>query len=193
MTDDRGSTRPPAAVWSDQTGGTPGGAAQIPAEHADVRHDTFTVFVRLAAPRAAAFDAFADPVILRRWFKLPGSGARYDLDFRVDRGNTAQSIFTHPDGSTSRLEYRSRYIHIGIDDSIVYAYESRVDETLHWASLVTLQLHAHGDETELSWTEQVAFITPSGDGSDDLPHLRGGTRLRLNGLAAAIAPTGPPV
>jgi hypothetical protein len=38
----------------------------------------------------------------------------------------------------------------------------------------------------LSWTEQVAFVAPAGDGNDDLRHVRGGTRLRLNGFKAAL-------
>lgn len=166
MTEDRSGTRPPVGV----------------------RHDTFTLSARLAASSAAVFDAFADPAMLRRWFKLPGRGARYDFDFRVGRGNSAQSTYTHPDGSQNHLEYWSRYVHIA-HDRIVYAYESRVDEILHWTSLVTVQLQSHGAETELSWTEQVAFITPSDHAGDDLPHVRGATRLRLNGLAAALAPS----
>jgi hypothetical protein len=36
------------------------------------------------------------------------------------------------------------------------------------------------------WTEQVSFLVPSERPEDDLAHVRGGTRLRLNGLAAAV-------
>ncbi|MFJ9854209.1 hypothetical protein [Streptomyces sp. NPDC101150] len=44
--------------------------------------------------------------------------------------------------------------------------------------------------TQLRWTEQAAFLTPSAQPEHDFPHLRGATRLRLNGLAAAMAAAG---
>ena len=55
-----------------------------------------------------------------------------------------------------------------------------------WASLVTVELAADGHGTVLRWTEQVAFLIASERPEDDLLHLRGAVRLRLDGLAAAI-------
>lgn len=151
-----------------------------------VRHDTFTVTLRLSVSPGEVFRAFADPGLRRRWFKLPGRGATYEHDFRVGGGETASSTFTIPDMPPQRLRYWSRYLDIIPDVRIMYVYESHVDGVLRWTSLATVELHAQADATELSWTEQVAFVAPSGDGDDDLRHVRGGTRLRLNGLAGAL-------
>ncbi|MFJ8754932.1 SRPBCC domain-containing protein [Streptomyces sp. NPDC102441] len=165
----------------EQTHGTP--SESVPS---GVRHDTFTVTLRLSASPAEVFRAFADSDLRRRWFKLPGSGATYEHDFRVGGGETAYSTFTTLDTPPQQLKFWSRYIDITPDVRIVYVYESHVDGVLRWTSLATVELHAEPGGAELAWTEQVAFVAPTGDGSDDLLHVRGGTRLRLNGLVAAL-------
>lgn len=153
----------------------------------DVRHDTFVITRGLDAPPAAVFTAFADEHTRRRWFRLPGAGATYRHEFSVSGGEEAHSTFTSADNEPERLTYRSRYLDIVADLRIVFAYESIVDDIPRWASLVTV-LIADGSDggSILTWTEQVAFLARTGDGSADLPHLRGGTALRLNGLAAAL-------
>jgi uncharacterized protein YndB with AHSA1/START domain len=151
-----------------------------------VRHDTFTISRHLDVPPGEVFTAFADTAIRRRWFRLPGSGASYEHDFRVGGGETARSIFTGLDTAPERLEYRSRYIDIAGTHRIVYGYEAVVDGELRWTSLVTVRLDAETDGTRLEWTEQVTFLRYAGDGSADLAHLRGGSMLRLNGLHAAL-------
>jgi uncharacterized protein YndB with AHSA1/START domain len=163
-----------------------------PADGLDVRHDTFTISRRLDAPRSAVFAAFADTAVRRRWFKLPGSGATYDHEFGVGGGETAQSTFTVMDAAPERLEYRSRYLDIVPDRRIVFVYGSTVNDVLRWTSLVTVLLADDAGSTLLTWTEQVTFLTRTGDGSADLPHLRGGTALRLNGLAVALQPPSSP-
>ncbi|MEV4003027.1 SRPBCC domain-containing protein [Actinomadura sp. NPDC049753] len=154
----------------------------------DVRHDTFTLSRRLDAPPSAVFAAFADDAVRRRWVKLPGSGATYHHEFRVGGGETAQSTFTVLDAPPEHLDYRSRYLDIVPERRIVYVYESTVNDLLRWTSLVTVQLAGDAGSTDLTWTEQVAFLTRTGDGSADLPHLRGATALRLTGLAVALQP-----
>jgi uncharacterized protein YndB with AHSA1/START domain len=149
-----------------------------------VRHDTFTISRHLDLPPGEVFTAFADTATRRRWFRLPGSGATYEHDFRVGGGETACSIFTGPDTAPERLEYRSRYIDLADASLIVYGYEAVINGELRWTSLVTVRIDAEADGTRLEWTEQVTFLRHSGDGAADLAHLRGGTMLRLNGLSA---------
>lgn len=151
-----------------------------------VRHDTFTIGRHLDVPPGRVFTAFADAAIRRRWFRLPGSAASYQHDFRVGGGETAHSTFTGLDAEPERLEYRSRYIDIAHAHRIVYGYEAVVDDELRWTSLVTVRLDAETGGTRLEWTEQVTFLRYTGDGSSDLAHLRGGSLLRLNGLDAAL-------
>jgi uncharacterized protein YndB with AHSA1/START domain len=161
-----------------------------PDDGLDVRHDTFTISRRLDAAPASVFAAFADPGVRRRWFRLPGSGAVHHHEFRVGEGETAYSTFSVLDSVPERLKYQSRYLDIVPDRRIVFVYETTVDDLLRWTSLVTVLLADDSGSTLLKWTEQVVFLTRTGDGSADLPHLRGGTALRLNGLAAALDPAG---
>ncbi|WP_370412869.1 SRPBCC domain-containing protein [Streptomyces fradiae] len=152
----------------------------------DTRHDTFTVEAHLAAPPDTVFGAFADTPARRRWFRLPGRQVSYTHDFTVNGGETASSLFTTTGAAPERLAYASRYLDIVPAARVVYTYTSHVDDIPRWASLVTVELHPHPDGTHLRWTEQAAFLTPSARPEDDLPHLRGATRLRLNGLPAAL-------
>ncbi|MFI9155885.1 SRPBCC domain-containing protein [Streptomyces sp. NPDC053367] len=151
-----------------------------------VRHDTFTVELRLDAPPTAVFAAFADTEVRRRWFRLPGRDARYAHDFTVGGGETASSVFPVLGAAPERLACTSRYLDIVPASRIVYAYTSVVDDVPRWSSLVTVELRPDADGTHLRWTEQAAFLTASEVPEHDLPHLRGATRLRLNGLTAAL-------
>lgn len=168
-------------------------APRQPADGLDVRHDTFTISRRLDVPPPVVFAAFADTAVRRRWFKIPGSGSTYHHEFGVGGGETAHSTFTALDAPPEHLDYRSRYLDIVPNRRIVYVYESTVNDVLRWTSLVTVLLADDAGSTHLTWTEQVAFLTRTGDGSADLPHLRGATALRLNGLAAALQPPARPV
>jgi uncharacterized protein YndB with AHSA1/START domain len=150
------------------------------------RHDSFTLTRHFGAPPAAVFALFAETELWLKWFRMPGSAAIYEHDFRVGGVDLARSAFTHPDGHVERLQSRAVYFHIEPDRRVVYAYEAIVDDLPRWASLVTVELHPDESGTELAWTEQVAFITATGDGRDDLPHLRGGLQLRLNALAVVL-------
>jgi uncharacterized protein YndB with AHSA1/START domain len=114
----------------------------------------------------------------------------YRHDFAVNGGETAASVFMVPDAPPERLAYASRYLDITPGSRIVYAYTSRVDDVPRWTSLVTIELHPQDDGTQVRWTEQAAFLTPSSEPDHDFPHLRGATRLRLNGLAVALMATG---
>lgn len=153
---------------------------------AEVQHDTFTVTIEVPVPPARTYEAFADPDVRHRWFRLPGRDATYTHDFRIGGGESARSTFTMPDATVEDVAYDSRFVDLVPDRRIVLTYETHVDGILRWTSLVTVDLVPDGDGTQLRWTEQCTFVTPTGDGSDDLPHVRGGIRLQLNGLAGAL-------
>jgi uncharacterized protein YndB with AHSA1/START domain len=172
MTDERGSNA------SEQSTDQPA---------SDVRHETFTVTRGFEEDRSRVFASFADERIRRRWFRIPGSGAAYEHDFRVGGGEDAVSTFVVPGGPSEELRNRSRYLDIVVDRRIVFVYEAIVNGVTRWASLATVTFEdaANGGCT-LFWTEQVAFLARTGDGSADLPHLRTGTALRLNGIPAAL-------
>lgn len=123
---------------------------------------------------------------------MPGTGAAYEHDFRVGGGEDARSTFILPGAPTEALRNRSRYLDIVPDRRIVFVYEAIVEEVTRWVSLVTVTFEdAPEGGTALTWTEQATFLVRTGDGSADLPHLRTGTALRLNGLPAALDTVAP--
>src|SRR5512146_451347 len=138
------------------------------------RHNSFTLTRHFDAPPAVVFALFADTQLWRKWFRMPGSGAAYEHDFRVGGVDLASSDFTHPDGRVERLANSAVYLYIEPDRRVVYAYQTIVDGLPRWTSLVTIELHPDLDVTdrgagasppgtEMVWTEQVAFLTPTGD------------------------------
>ena len=153
------------------------------------RHDAFTVARRLDATPAQVFAAFAEPERRRRWIRMPGSRAAHQEDFRVGGTERSTSTFVLPEGE-QRLENLAHHLEIEVGRRIVWAYTAAVDDVVRWASLVTVELAADpdGTATDLTWTEQVAFLVASERPDDDLAHLRGAVRLRLNGLDAALTP-----
>ncbi len=132
------------------------------------------------------YEAFSDPAVRRRWFRLPGGDATYEHDFRVGGGESARGTFRAIGGTIEHLAYDSRFVDLVPAQRIVLTYDTHVNEVLRWVSLVTVVLDPSAEGTRLQWTEQVAFVTPTGDGEHDLPHVRGGIRLQLNGLAGAL-------
>jgi len=153
----------------------------------DVRHDAFTIERRFDAAPSSVFAAFAEETTRRRWFRLPGKRTTERHEFRVGGGVDATGTFQVAGAAPEQLAYHSHYLDIVPDRRIVLSYTSTVNEVPRWSSLVTvLFADADDDGCLLTWTEQVAFLARTGDGSDDLPHLHGGTALRLNGLAAAL-------
>jgi uncharacterized protein YndB with AHSA1/START domain len=170
----------PAQAASADVDGPVAGDVTSPARHGEFRLDR-----ELPAPRAEVFRAFGDPETRRRWFRVPGRSATMEhaLDFRVGGTEAAGNVFVS--GTVEeRLAYRSRFLDIVPDARIVLAYDIEVDGVRRWISLVTVELADAPAGTRLTWTEQYTWLVPTGDGSDDVPHLRGGTGLLLNGLSA---------
>ena len=88
--------------------------------------------------------------------------------------------------ATQRIERRTHTVRLVPGRLVVFSYEAIVDDELRWVSLVSVALAEQGAGTRLTWTEQYALLVRTGDGAADVPHLRGGTELQLNGLAVAL-------
>jgi uncharacterized protein YndB with AHSA1/START domain len=151
------------------------------------RHHIFTVSRELDAPPGTVFRVFEAEPLRRIWFRMPGRGAQYEFDFRPGGRERATAVFPLADGGEEQLENHAWWIDIEPDRRLVYGYETIVNDRRMWTALVTIELHPAGAGTRLDWTEQAVFLNSTGDGSADLPHLRGATVLRLNGLAKAVA------
>lgn len=152
-------------------------------------HGSFCVDVDFGVARGEVFRGFAEPASRCRWFRLPGGSAtaRHVLDFRVGGGESAENVFVSGDVE-EHLAYRSWFLDIVPDTRIVHAYEVAVDGSRRWVSLVTVELADEASGCRLTWTEQYTWLAPTGDGAQDVAHLRGGTRLLLNGLSTVVDP-----
>lgn len=156
-------------------------------EPSPVLYGTFTVPFTLDAAPDGVFAGFSEEPLRRSWFRMPGPSAtaRHRLDFRVGGTEEAGSVFPGAEGP-EELEYRSRFLDIVPDRRLVYAYQARVNGVTRWTSQAILEFAPAAAGTLLTWTEQYAFLVLTGDGSQDVAHLEGATRLRLNGLAALV-------
>jgi uncharacterized protein YndB with AHSA1/START domain len=137
---DRGADDPPPQRSS--------GSSDSPAvDHVrGVIHGSFTVVRRLAAPPGRVFAAFSDFSLRKRWFRIPtepGTG-HHELDFRVGGREIARGTFA-PSGVPERIEYRSQFLDIVLDQRIVFMYELLLDGRLRSVSLVTVELAPGAD------------------------------------------------
>jgi uncharacterized protein YndB with AHSA1/START domain len=115
-----------------------------------VTHATFSLERTYAAPPAAVFAAWADPVAKGRWF---GSAEGHELDFRVGGRE-----FTAGAHAGTVFGFESLYRDIVPDERIVYASTLSTDDTITTVSITTVQLSPDGDGTRLVLVEQGAFL-----------------------------------
>src|SRR3954463_15559273 len=151
---------------------------------------TFTIPLELAAPPERVWPFFAELPLRKRWVRMPGpsSTATHEFDFRPGGRERMTNTLTSGD-QVEALENRSIFYDVIPNERIVSSYEAVVAGILRWVALVTVELSPNDDDgTRLEWTEQYSFVHLSTPGGiDDVKHLIGGTRLRLNGLVAALA------
>lgn len=159
-----------------------------------VLHGSFTVERELPASPGDVFAAYAELPVRRRWFRMPGRpDGEHELDFRVGGTERLAATFEpYGDGRAERMGYQSHFLDIVPERRIVWAYAFLLNGERRWASLVTVELSASGTGTAVRHAEQYAFLAVTGNGDNDVAHLRGSTRLQLNGLHAALSTYDPP-
>ncbi len=147
-----------------------------------IRQHDFTIERRFRQRPEQTFQAFADPELRQRWFRLPDSwtDTEWSLDFRVGGGELNAG---RDRGSTYHL-FESRFHDIVDGKRIVFVYDMRLDGRLASVSLTTIELRPDtGGGTHLSFTEHGAFL----DGLEDPADREHGTGLLLDGLGAFLA------
>jgi uncharacterized protein YndB with AHSA1/START domain len=148
---------------------------------------SFTIPLDLPAPPERVWSFFAELPLREKWVRMPGpsSTATREFDFRIGGGERLTNTFTSGE-QVEALENRSTFFDIVENERIIFSYEAIVGGSLRWVSLVTVDVAPTDGGTHLDWTEQYSFVHLSTPGGvDDVKHLIGGTRLRLNGLVAA--------
>ena len=147
-----------------------------------IRQHDFTLERRFPQTPAQTFQAFADPALKCRWFRVPDSWTESDwsLDFRVGGGG----LNAGRDNDGCLHLFRSRYHDIVEGERIVFAYDLLLDHQLISVSLTTIQLQPGEDGgTHLIFTEHGAFF----DELEDPAEREHGTGLLLDGLEALLA------
>jgi uncharacterized protein YndB with AHSA1/START domain len=131
-----------------------------------VEHTTFVIERTYPAAPRRVFAAWASKEAKAIWMDDPdfkSDGSEATLDFRV--GGHERFGGLTPDGTSYR--YDATYCDIVPDQRIVYSYEMYFGDDRMSVSLTTVQLTPDGDGTQLTYTEQGAFL----DGIDK-PELR---------------------
>lgn len=148
-------------------------------------HGDFEVRRRFDRPVAEVWRGFVDPDLRARWRRIPGRDSHLDLDLREGGHELLTGSFA-PGGVRERIRSTTHFIDVVERQRLVYAYDVRVDELRRWASLVTVTFDDRGATTTVAHHEQYVFLAPSGDGADDVAHLRGSVPLAWNALEAAL-------
>jgi uncharacterized protein YndB with AHSA1/START domain len=152
-----------------------------------VIHDTFVIERTYPATPSRVFAAFASEATKSIWGDtgdLEPTEEQHagpaEFDFRVG----GRERFSHKwQGATYR--YDALYYDIVPDQRLVYCYEMYADDVRISVSVATIEFTKSDDGTELSWTEQGAYL----DGIDgaEAPALRKeGTTEMLDGLTTYL-------
>jgi uncharacterized protein YndB with AHSA1/START domain len=145
-----------------------------------VAHGTFTIERTYPVPPARVFFAFADTATKRRWL-IEGEGweiYEFTADFRI--GGADMSRFSYRGGPEIRND--TQYQDIVQDRRIVFCYRMAIGPQPLSASLVTVEFHASGRGTLMTYTEQGAYF----DSADAAKGREEGTRGLLEKLAAEL-------
>jgi uncharacterized protein YndB with AHSA1/START domain len=151
-----------------------------------IRQHDFTIERRFRHSPEQTFQAFADPDLRQRWFRVPDgwTDTKWSLDFRVGGGELNAG---RDHGGTHHL-FRSRFHDIVDGERIVFAYDLLLDGRLTSVSLTTIELRPNdgdgdGDGTHLIFTEHGAFL----NAIEDPAEREQGTGVLLDRLEAFLA------
>jgi uncharacterized protein YndB with AHSA1/START domain len=144
-------------------------------------HASFTLERVYDASPARVFAAWASAEAKAQWFFGTGEWREIarDLDFRV--GGRERLSGGRPGGPPHIFD--SIYHDIVPDRRIIFSYDMHIGERRISVSLATLELKPAKAGTNLTYTEQGAFL----DGYDDAGSRERGTNVLLDQLGRALA------
>ncbi len=145
-----------------------------------VTHATFSIERTYDAVPTKVFNAFADPKIKRRWY-VEGEGwevEQFAVEFKV--GGFERSRFRFRGGAPIRND--TVYHDIVPNERIIFAYAMTIGENCISASLTTVELKPAGSGTQLTLTEQGAFL----DGYDNVTQRESGWGGLLEALGREL-------
>lgn len=144
-------------------------------------HGTFTLNRSWAAPPCRVFSAWSDPHLKQQWFGPPPgewTALRRTVDFRPGGIEIHEGKFSS--GMTTR--YEGRFHLIEENQRLIFAYDLHHADRFHSVTLATLVLQANGARTEVSYTEQIAYL----DGTDGTAQRQHGTEYLFRGIEKLV-------
>jgi uncharacterized protein YndB with AHSA1/START domain len=145
-----------------------------------VTHGSFTIERSYDAPPAKVFAAFKDPAAKRRWY-VEGEGfsvESYEPSFGV--GTFERSSFRFKGGPL--ISNDTVYLDIVEGQRLITAYSMALDGKPMSSSLVTILFEPKGSGTQITLTEQGAYM----EGFDDVAGREHGMRELLEALAREV-------
>jgi uncharacterized protein YndB with AHSA1/START domain len=137
------------------------------AEQRSAPRDWTTLQVRrtFPAPRERVFEAWTDPDLLRQWLTGPrGNGTHAEVDARVGgefrvtvTSRLGQLLGKLPTPYGDSVRMVGRYLEITPPERLVFTFGWEELPTVHMdpeATIVTVDFHERGDETELVLTHE---------------------------------------
>jgi uncharacterized protein YndB with AHSA1/START domain len=149
-----------------------------------IGHGTFTLERHYPVSCAKVFAAWASAEAKARWFIGPEGWncVRREVDFTP--GGTEVLVGRFASGRETR--FTARFHAIEPDSRLVFVYDMHLNEVHHSVSLATVELATDGEQTRLTFTEQVAFL--DGTRAEDGTAARErGTALHLDRLWTALS------
>lgn len=146
-----------------------------------MEHSTFVIERTLPARPKHAFRFWSEPELKKRWTSChPDWDVLEDrFDFRI--GGEEAIRWRTPEGHEQT--FRAHYLDIVPERRIIYAFAMTFKGESLSASLATIELSPLGMQTQMVFTEQIAFF-----GDADAYHQRvGGTEGGFDRLTEAIA------
>ena len=157
-------------------------------DHADsssVRGRFVLVHVVPGHAAARVFAVIVGEESRRRWVRLPGTERSRSQDIRPGGEERVTSVL-NVGGAVESVEHRSTFLALDPPTRLQSTYVGIVDDVPRWSSLVDLRFDDTEEGCRVTWSEAFMFSALSADVHDDVAHLVGGTRLRLNGLRALL-------
>ena len=152
----------------------------IAPENRSVVHNTFCIERTYDAAPERVFSAFANLEAKSKWFSGPEAwiSDKREFDFRV---GGREVLSGGPKGGPAHT-FEARYFDIIPGRRIIYAYDMYVGERKLSVSLCTIDIKPHGGGTQLTMTEQGAYL----DGVEDGSQREAGTRELLEKLGQSL-------
>ena len=116
---------------------------------------SFTINRNFNHPAENVFKAFSDPATKAKWFMGPMGGETLERVIEARTGGSEVLKFKHPSGMITH--FIAKYHTVESGKRIVYSYDLMIDGKHHSTSLALVELNSVGKNTDMIFTEFVAW------------------------------------